>query len=127
MPNIRLSDGSNNLDFDPLVGMYQQRPDAYYRELNESVITGSIFEYQWGAKKRYELEFNNLPYAYYTLIKTWQTNMTSLKIYYDFIANPANYTPVRIIDPEIPVQMMFITWRNVFEGMITLYEIGASD
>lgn len=117
---MRLSDGTNNVDFSPAPGYV--KPQARTRAVH-STLDSSLYIYEWGNKKMDEVPVIALTKAQADQCNTWWEDLTELSHYYDFINNPSDYTTVVIINETAPLQMMNMKrFEYLYSGTLILRE-----
>lgn len=114
---MKLTDGSDTVNFSPLDGY--DNPGAQRVSIHEAK-DGTLYVYTWGQKSRYEPPINNISSTDAEQLNVWWAAKTQLTFYPDLENDPSGTVSVRIINEERPMQMMFLTWANKYEGTLIL-------
>jgi len=114
---MRLKDNGTTKDFSPIEGY--DIPEDRRRSTNIA-IDGTLYIYEWGGKKRYEIPVNNISKADADDINAWWRSRTVLTFYPNYADAPGTTVSVRIVNDDMPLQMMFGFWDSKFEGVLIL-------
>ena len=114
---VRLTDGVNDVDFDP--GYGYDVPGRKRRVIDEA-LDGTIYQYDFADKKRYDVPVNNMPKADADRVNTWWDNTTKITYYPDYESHPALHLDVYILSEERPLQMAAPFWDDRYNGSLVL-------
>ena len=120
MDRMRLTDGTNNVNFNPQAGY--RRPKDY----DEDVIIardGSEWRYAWFHKKSFEISLRDMNKTDADIINAWREGNEELTFYPDYQDTPGTSYSVTIQNAEDPMQMEPAKgWDKSFYGDLILRE-----
>ena len=123
--NMRLTDGSETVDFSPVLDPAYNRPDNRKR----AAFTASDKTKQWidwGGKRKDSLTINDMTKTDADKINTWWSNLTMLTYTPDLTA-PGTTVYVKLGNEQQPMQMWFDTdWQQKYTGTLILNEVSSS-
>lgn len=122
MPNVmRLSDGTNNVDFSPAPGYVQ--PQARKRAVH-STLDSTPYIYEWGNKKLDEVPVTAFSKTNADRCNGWWEDLQELSYYSDFENNPTSNITVVIINETTPLEMMKMKrFGYLYSGTFILREL----
>jgi hypothetical protein len=117
---MRISSGGNAVLLSPLPGYYI--PDLYVREIHLA-LDGTLYQYEFGNKLRWEIPVNNISPADAVLINMWWEENVEISFHNDMANTPSASYSVYCANQTRPLDPMFgVGWQIKYEGTIILQE-----
>ena len=122
---MRLTDGSDTVDFSPLIDKYK-RPDNRDRGYFEAP-DGTRQLWDAGGAQEHSIALNDLSKTDADQLNTWWDNLTILTHTPDLTGASGTTVYARLTNKQKPFQMWFGTgWKEKYEGTITIQEVSSS-
>jgi len=121
MATMRLTDGTNTVDFDP--GEGYTIPDDFEESVLRA-LDGTEYRYRFYKKKRWEIPLKYVPKADAEIINGWREDNEDLSFYPDLEDSPETFYTVRIQNTTRPLSKMAgKVFDTYYEGTLILQEI----